>query len=99
MNVNVDLMKENVIQIKDRITINVDVSLKKRNVYKKGNVSNPATCTCENEKYLASIMDDSAIISDEVTDADDETKTISTNFNENKITGKMQMFISYLYFY
>ena len=90
MNVNVDLMKENVIQIKDRITINVDVSLKKRNVCQKGNVWNPATCTCENEKYLASIMDDSAIISDEVTDADDETKTISTNFNENKITGKTQ---------
>ena len=44
-------------------------------------------------------MDDSVIISDEVTDADDETKTISTNFNENKITGKTQMFISYLYFY
>ena len=90
MNVNVDLMKENVIQIKDRITINVDVSLKKRNVCQKGNVWNPATCTCKNEKYLASIMDDSAIISDEVTDADDETKTISTNFNENKITGKTQ---------
>ena len=90
MNVNVDLMKENVIQIKDRITINVDVSLKKPNVCQKDNVWNPATCTCKNEKYLASIMDDSAIISDEVTDADDETKTISTNFNENKITGKTQ---------
>ena len=53
MNLNVDLMKENVIQIKDRITINVDVSLKKRNVCKKGNVSNPATCTCENEKIFS----------------------------------------------
>ena len=29
-------------------------------------VSNPATCTCENGKYLASIMDDSVIICDEV---------------------------------
>ena len=30
---------------------------------------NSATCNCENGKYLASIMDDSAIICDEVMDA------------------------------
>ena len=28
----------------------------------KDYVCNPATCNCENGKYLASIMDDSAII-------------------------------------
>ena len=43
-------------------------------------------------------MDDSAIICDEVTDADaeaklnDETKTIPTNFNEKKTTCTMQNF-------
>ena len=36
--------------------ISVDVSVK--NVYKKDYVWNPATCNWENEKYLASIMDD-----------------------------------------
>ena len=45
-------------------------------------VWNPATCNCENGKYLASIMDDSAIIYDEIEDPDDEkTKTLPTNFN------------------
>ena len=52
---------------------------KKRHVCEKDYVSNPATCNCENGKYLASIMDDSAIICDEVIHADaksnDEAKT------------------------
>ena len=32
-------------------------------------VSHPATCNCENGKHLASIMDDSVIICDEVIQA------------------------------
>ena len=32
----------------------------------KNNVWNPATCNCENGKYLASIMNDSAIMRDKV---------------------------------
>ena len=44
-------MEENVIQINGGIMINVDVSVK--------NI-NPATGKCQNSKYLASIMDDSA---------------------------------------
>ena len=59
---------------------------------------NPATCNCENGKYLVSIMDDSAIIFDEIIDADAESKSYTeaksnseakpnnketeTNFNE-----------------
>ena len=35
-------------------------------------VRNPATCSCENGKYLASIMDDSAIMCDEVKESCDE---------------------------
>ena len=36
---------------------------------------NPATCSCENGKYLASILDDSAIICDEVIESyEKETK-------------------------
>ena len=75
----------------------------------KNYVFNPTTWSCENGKYLASIMDDSAITCDEITesykeDADveaksnDETKTIPTNFNEKKITCKMQNFYILLAF-
>ena len=41
---------------------------------------NPATCTCENDKYLASIIDDLVIMCD----ATINTTTVSTNFNEKR---------------
>ena len=54
-----------------------------------------ATCNCKNGKCLASIMDDSAIICDEVIDSDadhksnDEAKSNDeTNLNKKKTTGK-----------
>ena len=54
---------------------------KKSHICEKDYVWNPATCNCENGKYLASIMDDSAIICDEVIKSyDEEIKTIPTNF-------------------
>ena len=44
-------------------------------------------------------MDDSAIVCDEVIESyDEETKTISTNFNEKKATCKMQNFYILLVF-
>ena len=69
-------------------------------VCKKDYVWNPAPCNCRNGKYLASIVDDSATICDEVIDVDtklspkndDETKTIPTNFSEKKATCKTQNF-------
>ena len=39
---------------------------KKNHVCKKGYVSNPATCNCEHGKYLASIIDNSTSVCDEV---------------------------------
>ena len=39
---------------------------KKGHVCEKDSIWNPATCNCENGKYLASIMDDPAIICDEL---------------------------------
>ena len=63
-NANVNLMKENVIQINVGITINVDVRVKNLLYVKKNYIWNPATCNCENGKYLASIMNDSAITCD-----------------------------------
>ena len=43
---------------------------KKRRIYEKNYIWNPATCNHENGNYLASIMDDSAIICNEVIDVD-----------------------------
>ena len=39
---------------------------KNRHVFEKDYVWNPATCNCENGKYLANIMIDSAIMYDEI---------------------------------
>ena len=72
---------------------------KKRNVCEKDSVWNRATCNCQNGKYLASIMDNSAIICDKIIEAevksydeaksnDEETKPSPTNFNEKNITYK-----------
>ena len=90
-------MQENDVQINGGIMINVDMSVKNV-MYSKKYVWNPPICSIENEKYLASIMDYSVIICDEIIDAeaqskDKETKTVSTNFNEKKnIIRKMESF-------
>ena len=64
------------------ITINdVDLSVK-NTMYvkkKKNYIWNPATFSCENGKYLATIMDDSAITCDEIIE-----ETFPTNFKEKK---------------
>ena len=63
----------------------------KRFIYVKKIFWNPATCNCENGKYLASIMDDSVIICDEVIKSyDEEIKTIPTYFNKKNIKCKTQ---------
>ena len=56
---------KNVIQISGGITVNVDVS-EKTAYMQKEYVCNPSTCTCENGKCLANIMNDSAITYDEI---------------------------------
>ena len=83
---------------------------KKRHVCEKDYVWNPATCNCENGKYLASVMDDSAIMCDEIIelyeeDADVEAKSNDevklcnkTNFNEEKVTCKTRNFYILLSF-
>ena len=56
---------------------------------KKDYVWNPATCSCENEKHLESIMNDLKITCDEIIESyNEEIKTIPTNFNEKKATCK-----------
>ena len=55
-------------------------------------VWNPSTCNCENGKYLASILDDSVIICDEIIYAEEKT------LNEKNITCKTQNFYILLTF-
>ena len=91
-------MVENVTQMKRGITINVNVSVKiQKNyrVFKKDYIWNPATCSCQNGKYLASIIDDFVITCDQIIE---ETKVIPINFNEKNATCKKRS-IFYLPFY
>ena len=92
MNVNVNLMEQNVIQINEGITIDVDLGVKKHNICEKHYIWNPATCNCENGKYLESIMDDSAIICSEIINVKER------NFNEKNVTCKAQNFYIFLAF-
>ena len=72
---------------------------KTHHICEKYYVWNPATCNCENGKYLASVIDDSAIISDEIIESyDKEIKTIPANYNEKKLTCKTGSFYILLVF-
>ena len=57
---------------------------------KKDYIWNPATSSCKNDKYLASIIEDSVITCDEVinTTKTFATKTIPTNSKEKKVNCK-----------
>ena len=63
-------------------------------MYVKKIVLNPATCNCENGKYLASNMDDSATACDEIIGSYNE----QANFNEKKGICKTQNFYILLTF-
>ena len=61
------------------------------------------SCSCENGKELASIINKSAIICHEIIEAkaksyDEETKTVITNFNEKNDSVKQKIYIFYLLF-
>ena len=56
---------------------------------KEDYIWNIATCSCENGKYSAIIIDDSLIMFDEIIE---EIITVSTNFNEKKVTCKTKHF-------
>ena len=79
-------MEENKFQTESGIIINVDMSVKSIIYVKSYYIWNPATCSCKNFKYLASIIDDDSVISYDETI--EETKTIATNFNKKRATCK-----------
>ena len=67
--INVNLMVENVVQIKSGITINAGASVKiwkKHHPCVKYYIWNPAICSCKTGKYLASIIDNSIITCGEI---------------------------------
>ena len=55
---------------------------RKHHICEKNYIWNPTTCSCENGKYLANIIDDSVITCEEIIE---DTKSIPTNFNEKTI--------------
>ena len=83
-----DLFEKNVIPINLAMMINVDVECKKHQVCEKDYLWNPSTCNCENLKYLANVMDNSTITSDEIIELYDEDadakSSNKSSFNEKK---------------
>ena len=61
-------------------------------MFEKYYIWNPATCSCEDGKYVGSIIDDSVITYDEVIE---ETKTVTTKikFPINQKSGTTYVFL------
>ena len=92
-------MEANVIQINGGTTINDDVSVKMSCMWKR--IWNPATCSCKNWKYLASIIDYSVTRCNELIDKEYKTKK-QKHFQQILIknaTCKIKSSIFYLPFY
>ena len=62
------MCKFDIIQSKCRIMINIVASAK--NIFEKDFIWSPDTCSCKNGKYLASIIDGSVIVCDEIIGTD-----------------------------
>ena len=64
---------------------------KKHNIFEEDYIWNPDTYSCQNGKYLASIIYDGSVVTcDEVIDTDanlydEKTKSVLTNFNKKNI--------------
>ena len=67
---NVNSIVENVTRMKIGMQVK---NPKKHRVCKNDYIWNPATCSCENGKYVGSIIDGSVIKYDKITE---ETKTV-----------------------
>ena len=70
-------MGESVISIKSVVTTNFQCewkNLREHCLCKNENIWNLSTCTCENGKYLENIIDDSAVICDEIIEVRDGYK-------------------------
>ena len=70
---------------------------KKHHMCEKDYIWNPAICSCQNGKYLASIIDDSVIMRDKIINA--EKNTVTTNFNEKNAICKIKVYYFLLAFF
>ena len=70
---------------------------KKNHICEKDCIWNPATCSCKNGKNVASIIDDSVIMYDEVIDAE-KTETVTVHFKTKHAIWKTNNFYFYLFF-
>ena len=68
----------------------------KKHICERDYIWNPATCSCKNGKYLASIIDDSVITCNEIIE---ETKTVITNFNETNAIFKTKTILYFTGFF
>ena len=67
---------------------------KKHHVCEKSCIWNPATCSCENGKYLASIMDNSAITCNEI--VEEEIKQLQQILMKEKQFIKQKTLLAFL---
>ena len=96
-------MEKNVIQIKWWNNLKCLCECRKRHGCEKDYIWNLVTCSCQNGKYLAIIMVDSAITCDEIiidAEAKLNNKVVKTfrSFNEKKVTCKTHNFYILLKF-
>ena len=99
MNLNVDLVEESVSQINGRIVINTDASVIIVMYLKKIMFGIQQHVIVKMEKKLASIMDDSTIICNEVIELKDEKiKTIPKTLMKEKQPVTRKIAIFYLHF-
>ena len=98
INVNVNLVVGNVIQIRSGITTNVNASAK--NIKYVKNMLNSAACSCENGKYLSSIVNDLGIMCDEIIDLEaKKQKQLQQTLMKKMQSVKENIYIFYLRFY
>ena len=68
---------------------------KKCHIWEKDYIWNPATFSCENRQYLASIIDNSVSTWDEIIE---ETRKVPKSLNKIRIPAKNKISIFYLHF-
>ena len=92
--------KKNIIHIKSgkRISVGSSVKIKKKHrVFEKDYIWNPATCNCENCKYVGSFIDNSVIICYEIIETTKSVpaKTVPTKIARTNFFILLAFFIIY----
>ena len=80
------------------MNVSVSAKIQINTVCKKYYIWNPNTCTRENGNYLGSIIDNSVITCDEITESSKSvpTKSFPTTFNEKKVTCIIKKLYKYI---